>query len=83
MRVKEENEKAVLNLSIKKTKKLKKLKKHGIWFHHFMANRRGKVETMTDFIFLASKISVDDDCSHEIKKHLLLGRKAMQTWSVC
>ena len=43
----------------------------------------GKVETMTDFIFLASKISVDDDCSHEIKKHLLLGRKAMQTWSVC
>ena len=36
-----------------------------------------KVETVTDFIFLGSKITVDSDCSHEIKKHLLLGRKAM------
>ena len=36
-----------------------------------------KVETVTDFIFLGSKITVDCDCSHEIKKHLLLGRKAM------
>ena len=36
-----------------------------------------KVETVTDFIFLGSKITVDDDCSHEIKKRLLLGRKAM------
>ena len=34
-------------------------------------------ETVTDFIFLGSKITVDDDCSHEIKRHLLLGRKAM------
>jgi len=34
-------------------------------------------ETMTDFIFLGSKITADDDCSHEIKRHLLLGRKAM------
>ena len=35
------------------------------------------VETVTDFIFLGSKITADDDCSHEIKRHLLLGRKAM------
>jgi len=33
--------------------------------------------TVTDFIFLGSKITADDDCSHEIKRHLLLGRKAM------
>ena len=37
----------------------------------------GKVETVADFIFLGSKITVDNDCSHEIKRHLLLGRKAM------
>ena len=37
----------------------------------------GKVETVTDFIFLCSKITVDGDCSHEIKRCLLLGRKAM------
>ena len=36
-----------------------------------------KVEAVTDFIFLGSKITVDGDCSHEIKGHLLLGRKAM------
>ena len=35
------------------------------------------VETVTDFIFLGSKITVDGDCSHEIKRHLLLGRKTM------
>ena len=38
---------------------------------------REKVETMTNFIFLGSKITVDGDCSHEIKRHLFLGRKAM------
>ena len=38
-----------------------------------------KVETVTDFIFLGSKITADGDCSHEIKRHLLLGRKAMTT----
>ena len=37
----------------------------------------GKMETVTDFIFLGSKITADVDCSHEIKRHLLLGRKAM------
>ena len=42
-----------------------------------MANRWGKMETVTDFIFLGSKITVDSDCSHEIKRCLLLGRKAM------
>ena len=36
-----------------------------------------EVETLTDFIFLSSKITSDGDCSHEIKRHLLLGRKAM------
>ena len=36
-----------------------------------------KVEAVTNFIFLGSKITVDGDCSHEIKRHLLLGRKAM------
>ena len=35
------------------------------------------METMTDFIFLGSKITADDNCSHEIKRHLLLGRKTM------
>ena len=36
-----------------------------------------KVETVTDFVFLGSKIAMDSDCSHKIKRHLLLGRKAM------
>ena len=42
-----------------------------------MANRWGKSGNMTDFTFLGSKITVDGDCSHEIKRHLLLGKKAM------
>ena len=42
-----------------------------------MANRQEKVETVTDFIFLSSKSTVDGDCSHEIKRRLLFGRKAM------
>ena len=42
-----------------------------------MANRWGKMETVRDFIFGASKITADGDCSHEIKRCLLLGRKAM------
>ena len=54
-----------------------KNKDHGIWSHHFMANRWEKMETVTDFIFLGSKITADGDCSHEIKRSLLLGRKAM------
>ena len=42
-----------------------------------MANRKGKVEAVTDFIFLGSKITADGDCSHEIKRLLFLGRKPM------
>ena len=42
-----------------------------------MANRWGKLETVTNFIFLGSKITADDDCSHEMKRCLLLRRKAM------
>ena len=42
-----------------------------------MVNRWGKVETVTDFLFLGSKITADGDCSHEIKRRLLLGRKVM------
>ena len=71
MKVKEVREKAGLKLNIQKTK--------------IMAS--GPVtswqidgetmETVTDFIFLGSKITADSDCSHEIKRHLLLGRKAM------
>ena len=47
---------------------------HGIQFHHFMANRWGNSER---FYLGGSKITADGDCSHEIKRHLLLGRKAM------
>ena len=50
---------------------------HSIQSSHFMANKWGKVETMTDFLFFGSKITADGDCSHEIKRPLLLGRKAM------
>ena len=46
------------------------------WSHHFMANRWGN-NGNCDFIFLGSKITVDSNCSHEIKRRLLLGRKAM------
>ena len=42
-----------------------------------MATRREKVDIVTDFLFLGSKITVDGDCSHKIRRHLLLGRKAM------
>ena len=65
MRVKEESEKAGLKLNIKKNQD------HGIQCHHFMEIERGKVEAVADFIFLGSKITVDSDCSHDIKKHLL------------
>ena len=55
-----------------------KNKDHGIWSHHFMENRE-KVEAVAGFIFLSSIIMMDSDCSHEIKKCLLLGRKGMTT----
>ena len=71
MRVKEDSEKAGLKLNIQKTK--------------IMASSPitswqidgETVETVSDFIFLCSKITEDGDCSHEIKRHLLLGRKVM------
>ena len=50
---------------------------HGIRSHHFMANDGEAMETVTDFVFLGSKITADGDCSHDIKRHLLLGRKVM------
>ena len=49
---------------------------HGIQSYHFMANRWGNIGN-SDIIFLCSKITADGDCSHKIKRHLLLGRKAM------
>ena len=61
MKVKEESKKAGIKLSIQKNKG------HCIW----------SVETMTDFIFLGSKITEDGDCSYEMKRRLLLGRKTM------
>ena len=71
MKVKEESEKVGLKLNIQKTK--------------FMASspttswqiEGDQVEAVTDFIFLDSKITVDSDCSHEIKRHLVIEKKAM------
>ena len=71
MRVREENEKAGLKLSIQKVK---------IRASSSITSRQiegKKVETVTHFIFLGSKITADGDCSHEIKRHLLLERKTM------
>ena len=69
MMVEEESEKSGLKLNIQKTKilvssSITSWKKDG-----------GKMETVRDFIFLGSKITVDSDCSHEIKRRLLLQRK--------
>ena len=50
---------------------------HGIWSHHFMRNRLGNSGNVSDFIFEGSKITADGDFSHEIKRHLLLGRNVM------
>ena len=68
MRVKEESEKVGLKLNIKKNQD------HSIRSHHFMINRWETMETVTDFIFLGFKITADGDSSHEIKRHLLLGK---------
>ena len=72
MRVKEESEKAGLKLNIQKTK-IKASSPITSW-----QIEGEKVETLTDIIFLGSKITVDGDCSHEIKRCLLLGRKSMR-----
>ena len=71
MRVKEESEKAGLKLNIQK---LKIMASGPITSWQIDGKT---METVRDFIFLGSKITVDSDCSHEIKKCLLLGRKAM------
>ena len=71
MKVKEESKIVGLN----KTQRSKN-EDHGIWSHHFMANR-WRNNGNSDFIFLGSKITADGNCSHEIKGHLLLGRKDM------
>ena len=65
MKVKEESENAGLKLDIQKTK--------------IMASSpiTETMETVTHFIFLGTKITADGDCSHEIKRHLLIGRKSM------
>ena len=71
MKVKEENEKAGLKLNIQKTK---------IMASGFITSWQidgETVETVPDFIFLGSKITADGDCSHDLKRHLLLGRKVM------
>ena len=71
MTVKEESEKTGLKLNIQKT---------NITASGPITSRQidgEKMETVTDFIFLVSKITVNGDCSHEIKRHFLLGRKAM------
>ena len=72
-RVKEEGEKAGLKLSIQKKKK--KIMASGTITSWQIDG--GKVEAVTVFIFFCSKITTDSDCSHEIKRHLFLGRKAM------
>ena len=71
MRVKEESEKVALKLNLQKTKIMAS--------GYITSWQTGgeKVEAVTDFIFLCSKITADGNCSHEIKRHLLLGRKAM------
>ena len=71
MKVKEESEKAGLKLNIQKTK----IMASGPITSWQIDGET--METMTDFIFWGSKITADSDCSHEIKRHLLLGRKAM------
>ena len=68
MKLKEESEKAGLKLNIQKIK---------IMASGPITSWQIVGETMTDFIFLASKITVDGDCSHEIKRCLILGRKAV------
>ena len=77
MKVKEESEKVGLNLNIKKTKLMAS---DAITSQQIDGET---METVADFIFLGSKITVDDDFSHKIKRCLLLGRKAMRNPRQC
>ena len=70
MKMKEESEKAGLKLNVQKTN-------HDIQTHHFLVNNGKTMEVVTDFIFLGSKITAEIKRWHEIKRHLLLGRRAM------
>ena len=76
MKVKEESEKADLKLNIQKMK----IMSSGPVTSWQIDGKT--METVTDFIFLGSKITADGDCSHEIKRHLLLERKAMNLDSI-
>ena len=79
LRVKGESEKAGLKVNIQKKKRNKETK---IMVYSPITSWQidGKtIETVTDFIFLGSKITADSHCSHEIKRCLLLGKKAMKT----
>ena len=71
MKVKKENEKVGLKLNIQKTKIMA-----SVLITSWQIDRE-TMETASDFIFLGSKITADVDCSHEIKRRLLLGRKVM------
>ena len=71
MKVKEESEKVGLKVNIKETK----IMASGLISSWKIDGET--VETVSDFIFLGSKITADGDCSHEIKRHLLLGRKTI------
>ena len=73
MKVKEESEKAGLKLNIQKMK----IMASGPITSWQRDEETMKIVTVTDFIFLGSKITADSDCSHEVKTHLFLGRKAM------
>ena len=74
MKVKEVSEKVGLKLNIQKTKIMAS---GPITSWQIDGETVETVETVADFIFLGSKITADGDCSHEIKRHLLLGRKVM------
>ena len=78
MRVKEESERASLRLNTKKKTNITASTPITAW-----QIEGGKVEAVTYFFFLGSKITVDGDCSHEIRRHLLLGRKTMTNLREC
>ena len=71
MKVKEESKKSSLKDQHSENED------HGIWSHHFMETDGETVETVSDFVFGGSRITAEGDCSHEIKRRLLLGRKVM------
>ena len=89
MRVKEESERTSLRQNIKKKKKIKqnkKLKKKQIMTPSPIISweiQGGKLEIVTDFLFLGTKINVDGDCSHKIRRDLFLGQKSCDKPKQC